>query len=38
MTSAAEDADYFAKLDEDARKGLEREQLLESYRQHQKVN
>ena len=32
-----DDSNYFEKIDEDARKALNREQLLESYRQHQKV-
>jgi hypothetical protein len=33
-----EAADFFDKLDEDTRKALTKEQLLESYRQNQKVN
>ena len=36
-SSSPENSDFFEKLDEDARKALAREQLLESYRMHQKV-
>jgi hypothetical protein len=33
----SDEADFFSALDADARKALTREQLLESFRQHQKV-
>ena len=36
--SSPDGSDFFEKLDEDTRKAITREQLLESYRQNQKVS